>query len=167
MDNDPLDTSLDETWLRDVGFKWHQLERQPDKHWLLWLGRAMNDGITAFEDVGIELAPSLSDGKWFCWLRSDLAHRYSRFIHIRMISTRQELVAIIEGLTGHRFIAENNLGGSMLTHDEAADWRRRMDRLDVKIAGGWNTWHDSEKDGDRGRPLHDHMRSAIDAGKAK
>jgi len=29
---------LTEEWLKRVGFKWHQLDRQPDKHWLLWLG---------------------------------------------------------------------------------------------------------------------------------
>ena len=48
---------ITEEWLREVGFKWHQFDRQPTKHWLLWLAdtfprRMFHDN----EDFGIELA---------------------------------------------------------------------------------------------------------------
>ena len=33
-----IDLPLTEEWLKENGFKWHQFDRQPDKHWLLWLG---------------------------------------------------------------------------------------------------------------------------------
>lgn len=31
---------ITEDWLRDCGFKWEQHERQPAKHWVLWIGVA-------------------------------------------------------------------------------------------------------------------------------
>jgi hypothetical protein len=45
---------ITEEWLKLVGFRWHQLERQPSRHWLLWLGGALDDGtVPAVEDLGI------------------------------------------------------------------------------------------------------------------
>ncbi len=32
---------ITEDWLYAVGFRWHQLDRQPNKQWLLWLGNAI------------------------------------------------------------------------------------------------------------------------------
>jgi hypothetical protein len=26
---------ISEDWLRSVGFKWHQIDRQPSRHWVL------------------------------------------------------------------------------------------------------------------------------------
>src|SRR5580700_3412261 len=78
---------ITEEWLKESGFRWHRLERQPDKHWLLWLGDAMGDGyMTSYEDIGIEVAPMFKRQEWFCWLRSDCAGQYHRFIHLRHIS---------------------------------------------------------------------------------
>jgi hypothetical protein len=35
-----IDEPISEAWLKAAGFKWSQLDRQPDKHWILWLGGA-------------------------------------------------------------------------------------------------------------------------------
>src|SRR4051812_37765117 len=106
-------TEITEEWLKSAGFKWHQLDRQPDKHWLLWLGPAIDDGMTSFEDLGIELAPRWKQNGWFCWLRSDPAGRSHRFIHIRHIHTTEELILLIEGITGRKWSPANNLYGAM------------------------------------------------------
>lgn len=37
------DDPITEEWLKSVGFKWHQFDRQPDKHWLLWLGGGLKE----------------------------------------------------------------------------------------------------------------------------
>jgi hypothetical protein len=159
---------ITEEWLSEVGFKWHQMERQPNKHWLLWLGGAMPSWfLVSFEDIGIELAPS-TDGTWFCWLRSDVSHRYGRFIHIRHLQTRAEVVRLIEGLTGARWDPANNLYGSMHTPAAADRLREEHRRLDLQfLAEPWSSWHRTECDAERGRPLLEHMQAAVEAGKAK
>src|SRR5688572_9102301 len=97
---------ITEDWLREVGFKWHQFDRQPDKHWLLWVGQACGQWGKSTDDIGVELAPNSYDADtddltgWFCWLRSDVAHRYSRFIHVRRLRTRDEVIALVAALTG-------------------------------------------------------------------
>lgn len=50
---------ITEDWLKLVGFKWHEFERQNAKHWLLWLGGGLRQkpSLTDYEDLGIELAP--------------------------------------------------------------------------------------------------------------
>lgn len=160
---------ITEDWLRSAGFKWHQLERQPDKHWLLWLGSAMPMGfLCAIEDIGVEVAPVGRGLEWFCWLRSDASHRYGRFVHIRHMATTGELVRLIEALTGQVWNPQNNFYGSMLRPDDADRARVERERLDLKMLGeGWSNWQSSEDDDARGRPLLDHMQAAIDAGKAK
>lgn len=57
---------ITEAWLKAVGFRSHQLERQASKHWLLWLGNAIAEseryegqqwiGFTGFDDRGVEIA---------------------------------------------------------------------------------------------------------------
>ena len=74
-----------EDWLRAVGFKWHELPRSGGKHWILWFGALHSTFLASFEDVGIEVA-ARTDGEWHCWLRSDFARKYGRFIHIRPIT---------------------------------------------------------------------------------
>jgi hypothetical protein len=59
----PLEPDLAEPitaeWLKEIGFRWHQLDRQPDKQWLLWIGEAVDQGknVACFEDLGLELSP--------------------------------------------------------------------------------------------------------------
>src|ERR1043165_4736773 len=100
---------ITEDWLKEVGFKWHELARSGGKHWLLWLGDAVRDrnSMIDIEDLGIELAPAF-DGRWHCWFRADLCSRYSRFIHLRYLTTQQDLISVCEGITGQA----NNLYGS-------------------------------------------------------
>jgi len=110
---------ISEEWLKEIGFKWHQLDRQPQKHWLLWIGggfleRQMFSGP---EDVGLELAPVKADeAEWFCWFRSDTAGRYHRFIHLRHLTSRAELIAIISELIEYL--------------------RKEYERLDLKMRHG-------------------------------
>jgi hypothetical protein len=120
--------SISEEWLASVGFKWHQLERQPAKHWVLWLGGRRF--LQSYEDLGVELAPSVRDGNWTCWLRSDFAGRYHRFIFLRHLTERRELISLIESLCGLPWVPENNLYGAMRTPEEAAWIRSEDDRLD-------------------------------------
>jgi hypothetical protein len=95
------DPQITEEWLASVGFKWHELDQAQGKQWLLWLGEVIEGAFRGFEDLGVQVARCDSDGSWFCWLRSDIAHRYSRFIHIRHLGRRGELIRLIEALTGH------------------------------------------------------------------
>lgn len=150
-------TPLTEEWLSSVGFKWHQLPRQPEKHWLLWLGDAVGQGnmFRSFEDLGIVLAPN-SEGRWFCWLRADLGGMYSRFLHIRYLYFQEELITLIEALTGQAWDVENNLYGSMRTPAQAAAIRKDNERLDRKIMTE-RQWREIEKDETRGRALPEHL----------
>ena len=51
---------ITEDWLKSVGFKWDQFERQPTKNWTLWLGGCQEchrqNNWTGPEDFGITLA---------------------------------------------------------------------------------------------------------------
>jgi len=169
---------ITDEWLKSVGFKWHQFDRQPDKHWVLWLGGAMAGRrmLTSFEDLGIELATCAyrnrngdllcqEDG-WFCWLRDDAAGRYHRFIHIRHLHTQRELIALVEGLTGLTWDPANHLYGNMYRPEEAARLRLEIERADRKMTLGadhYAKWRDVEKDDTRGRALPEHMQVAEDA----
>ena len=158
---------ITEEWLREVGFRWHQLDRQPDKHWLLWLGDALREkdgwGFTSYEDLGIELAPSLNDkGDWFCWLRGDSAGRYHRFIHIRKLFERGEVVQLIVALTGADWWPQNHINGCVLRPDQAEARRNESQRLDRVLMSQRTKWSGIEKDDSRGRALPEHMESAIE-----
>jgi len=156
---------LTEEWLKENGFKWHQLDRQPGKQWLLWLGDAASAGDS--HDLGIEVSHDANDGLWFCWLRSDCAHRYSRFLHIRHIKTIGDLVAMIEGLTGQKFSRENNLYGVMHTAERAAKLRADAKRLDQRWMREGHPWREIEKDDSRGGALPEHMQDSITNGTSK
>ncbi len=64
-----MDKPITEDWLREVGFKWHQIERQNEKQWLLWLGDACNEsGRIDTQDLGIEVLSGFhGDDRWSCW----------------------------------------------------------------------------------------------------
>lgn len=159
-----LNYPITEEWLKSVGFKWHQLDRQPDKQWLLWLGDHTDHGDT--HSLGIELAPN-RDGEWFCWLRSDTAHRYSRFLHIRHMKVRGEVIRLIVALTDSDWSPENHICGAAMTQKRADSIRADYDRLDRRILRESHPWRDIEKDESRGGALPEHMQHAIDAGLAK
>lgn len=152
---------LTEGWLKANGFKWHQLDRQPNKQWLLWLGSAINGGMfTSYEDLGVEVAPG-SDGKWFCWLRADSAGRYHRFIHIRHIETINDLTGLIAGLIGRPFDASHTRHGHLHTPERAERMRLEDERLDQRLLRERPGWYENEKDDTRGGPLIDHLNAHI------
>lgn len=166
---------ITEDWLKSVGFKWHQMDRHPDKHWLLWIGRVMEDSTTCMEDLGIELAPRWfknhlgeegGERKWFCWLRSDFAHKYSRFLHVRPIETRADLVRLYEGLTGRDWAPGNHFFGSALPPKLAERERAEMHRLDRVIAMEI-PWCEHEKDLTQSGALPDHLEELETAKRSK
>jgi hypothetical protein len=152
---------ISEDWLRAVGFKWHQMERQPDKHWLLWLGDAVresDDSLLSYEDIGLELAPGF-DGKWFCWFRSDAAGRYHRFIHIRHLRTQADLVKLVEAITGLPWTPENHLYGSARGPKSAERIRANNDRFDRELLRQGPAWSKIEKDNSQGGALPEHLQA--------
>lgn len=152
-------TEITEEWLKTAGFKWHQLDRQPDKHWMLWLGPAIDDGMTSFEDLGIELAPVYRKAEWFCWLRSDAAGRYHRFIHRRHLRTTEEIVRLVEAITGRKWDSENSLYGAMHSPRRAEQIRESEKQLDHEIRMDRPKWAEVEKDDTRGRALPEHLEA--------
>lgn len=167
MADQSLPEPLSEAWLKANGFKWHQFDRQPDKHWLLWLGGAIDGGMfTTFEDIGIEVAPNTPTDPlaWFCWLRGDSAGRYHRFIHLRHIHTVGELVKLIEAISGASFDPAHCYYGSLHTPARAARIRAECDRLDRRLLQTGHRWSEAEKDDTRGRALPEHMEHHIKTG---
>lgn len=154
--SDPFNL-LTEEWLKANGFKWHQFDRQPSKHWLLWLGSAMGDWGTSYEDLGIEVANGHRDAKWFCWLRADSAGRYHRFIHIRHLETVDDLTGMIAGLIGRPFDPAHAMYGHLYTPSQAAELRERDERLDQRLKRDHPTWYEPEEDDTLGGPLVDHL----------
>ena len=148
-------------WLAEVGFRWHQLDRQPERHWLLWLGpsvRASDGSLTSVEDIGIELAPASGrDGQWFCWFRSDAGGRYSRFLHLRMLRTQGEVIVIVEALTGLPWRPADHRFGACLSSAEAEQMRENDARVDRKLIAAGHRWREIEHDDTRGRALPEHM----------
>lgn len=155
---------ITEEWLAAVGFKWHQLERQPNKQWLLWIGSA--SGNDDSQSLGIEVTKG-TGSDWFCWLRSDTAHRYSRFLHVRHIVFRADVINMIEGLTGEEFARSRNRYGAMLTYERALKSKQDSDRLDQVMATQGHPWRDIEKDDTRGGSLPEHMQDSISNGTSK
>jgi hypothetical protein len=88
--------------------------------------------FTADEDIGIELcsdAPS-EPGQWHCWLRSDFAYKYNRFIHIRHLRFQHELIAIIVALSGVPWNPERHLYGAIRNRKTAEYLIKSEVRLD-------------------------------------
>lgn len=151
---------ISEDWLRSVGFKWHQFERQPDKHWLLWLGDSAGQGrLTSYEDIGIEVAPGTADNGWFCWLRSDAAGRYHRFIHLRHLLCQRDLIVLVEAIGGQKWNPENHLFGSLRTPTHAATIRKREEDFDRRMQREGAKWYPAEKDETGGRALPEHLEA--------
>jgi hypothetical protein len=152
------DDLITEDWLKSVGFKWHQFNRQPSKQWLLWCGirSAGNWGVDT-QDIGVEVCSGGMDGTWFCWLRSDTAHRYSRFLHVRHMRTKGEVSRLVEAVTGLPWKPENHIYGSVCTDQQAAHLNAEWDRLDKRMVREDRPWREIEKDDTRGGALPEHM----------
>lgn len=171
-ENEETDVLISADWLREVGFKWHQFDRQPEKQWLLWIGQASGQWGSGTDDLGVELAPGSYDADrddktgWFCWLRSDSSHRYSRFVHVRRLRTRHEVIRLVEGLTGQDWNPDLHLYGSVHHPKHAAQLLADRQRLDKVLAERGYAWYETEKDDSRGRPLREHMEAAVKNGGA-
>lgn len=152
---------ITEAWLREVGFKWHQLERQPDKHWLLWIGGCCGKHMD-YEDLGIELAATTTDGEWHCWIRADTSSWYSRFLHVRYVRTCADVARLFEGLTGCSWDPRNHFGGSARKPEHAEAIRRESQRLDQQMLRE-RSWRSIEKDGSRGGALPEHLQAHEEA----
>lgn len=162
---------ITEEWLKEVGFKWHQLERQPSKHWLLWVGAAVaGDEISfaSFDDIGIEVADMRYENSagdvvgrdaWFVWFRSDSSGRYHRFIHVRHMRWRHELVKFVEAVSGQDWNPENHLYGQLRTPKQTALLRERDKRFDRQIMRDGYPWSDVEKDDTCGGALPEHLEA--------
>jgi hypothetical protein len=124
---------ITEEWLREVGFRSSQLERQPHKHWTLNLGWATDGGrFSTSEDVAIEISPACwynrnservqaADGNpWHCWLKGE----GRGFIHIRHLRDLPDLIAMLEALSGQPWDAANVCYGQLRTPEAAAAIRR-------------------------------------------
>lgn len=163
--------AITEEWLKSVGFKWHQLDRQPNKHWLLWLGRALAGDETtfgSFDDIGIEVASMryrnsydelVGRDAWFVWFRGDSGGRYHRFIHVRHMRWQHELIKLIEAITGQDWNPENHFYGSVCTPAQAARNRQDDERLDRQLMREGYPWSEVEKDDSRGRALPEHLEA--------
>ena len=163
---------ITEDWLREAGFRWLQMERQPDRHWLLWIGdavRASDSGsLTSTEDIGIEIAPCGGNtGQWFCWFRSDVSHRYGRFIHLRHLRWQHEVVALVEVCSGQAWDPRNAMHGSLRTPEQTARWEREKERLDRKLRDEGYPWGEAEKDPTRAGATHQHLDEHIKRRKAE
>lgn len=165
-----LNLLITEPWLSASGFRWHQLDRQPGKQWLLWLGSAIEEGLTSIEDLGVEVSRTgrpEDNREWYCWLRRDTAGRYSRFIPIRHLSCRGDLIRLVEGITGVIWNPENHLGGSMYTEQGAKRVREIHNRLDHQVLWTRPKWNHLEEDDARGRALPEHAEEAMKRGGAQ
>jgi hypothetical protein len=144
-----MTTPLTEDWLRKTGFKSSQEDRQPHKHWTLWIGQsqACRRGLgRSADDLGIEVTKGDDDGSWwYCWLRGDIAGRYSRFIFARDISSVEDLVRLLEALTIGEFDADRVVYGQYWMPESAERLKREQKRLDV-----WFARNQREEDSDSG-----------------
>jgi hypothetical protein len=150
---------ITEGWLRDSGFKYTMPDqRRPDfKHWVLWLDNCIDAGG---DSLAIEVAFN-RDGNWFCWLRSDIAHRYCRFIHLRHLTFTDELTRMIEGITGQEWDAANNMYGHMHKPATAKRFQEEAERLDRRMLAQSCPWDTTERNADLAKPGHEDRRRAV------
>lgn len=94
---------ITDLWLREVGFKPHWLTSPPQKHWLLWV----------YKDVGVELSFGREKPRpwWFCWIRSGGDHSPERFINLRDLSSKHEVITLVQALTGRRWNPSQHTNG--------------------------------------------------------
>jgi hypothetical protein len=151
----PGSHQLTESWLRDVGFTWSDVERSPHKHWTLRIGTAQTDGdgmMRSSDDLMVELTPGRfgsggesPEDRWFCWLRADYAGRYNRFLFAREITCVEQLVRLIESLTDTPFSPLNVRYGMLHTPEGAERFRRDEQRLDWGIAKQYHEMSEAAK----------------------
>ena len=95
---------ITDLWLREVGFKPHWFANQPNRHWLLWLD----------DDLGLELSFGREKPEpwWFCWVRTGGEHTHDKFIHVRYLTSKHEVITLVQALTGRRWNPSTHFNGS-------------------------------------------------------
>ncbi|WP_397570635.1 hypothetical protein [Schlesneria sp. T3-172] len=144
-------SDITDEWLRSVGFKYDTPDprNREQKHWTLWFGDCI-PGCSG-DELAIELSHNRADD-WFCWLRSDMAHRYHRFIHVRHMHRQEELIRLIEGISGQTWDPANNAYGVIRTPETAESLRRESERLDRRFNEQNCKWDTTERDPDMSKP---------------
>lgn len=94
------DPELTENWLADVGFKYREPgERQSFRHWTLQFSEWTDHGLyieTTMPGVINRHGEHVGkDSGWFVWLG-----REHKFMHIRHMYYRKEMVALVEAVSG-------------------------------------------------------------------
>jgi|WetSurMetagenome_2_1015567.scaffolds.fasta_scaffold330457_1 hypothetical protein len=138
-------TPITEPLLRSWGFKWHELERSPHKHWLLWLGDVLPDdqenpkiSFRSNEDLGIEITQGEKNATWFfVWLRADYAGRYSRCVCLGHYTHAEQLFNMISAIIGYPFDPSNTWYGSLRSPAASARLRQDDEALHHRIAKDW------------------------------
>lgn len=95
--------AITEDWLAEVGFKYRDpQDRQPFRHWTLTFSEPDDDGMYLETTMpGWRNAKGehvFADGGWFLWLGRD-----HKFLHLRHVFEREEIIAIVEALTGQKW----------------------------------------------------------------
>lgn len=126
-----MDDPITEDWLSEVGFKWHQGERQPNKHWTLWLGWGSSETRQDMHDIGIEITMSgwpnrfgqyVGDKtKWMCWI----ARKGSYGFFVRDIKLKDDVIKLVEALTGEKWNPENHMYGNCYAPELAKTIREK------------------------------------------
>lgn len=162
-----LDEPITEEWLKESGFRWSHLDRQDSKHWLLWLGDAVRERegfcFTSYENIGIEIAANRNDPKWFCWFRSHAGGLYGRFLHVRHVRLKLDVVRIVEAVTGYPWTPEYHVGGSArgpLGYKNMLDYAKRKD-VELLVEPN-RVWHDIERDPYRAGACAPTLRELVD-----
>jgi hypothetical protein len=148
---DEPEETITEEWLKEIGFKWHDVERS-GRNWLLWIGSAIAQNspygrTSSFEDFGLELSKFHKDiENWAVFYRADYAGRYTRFIYCRDVWKREQLTRLLEALIDVPFDPANVMYGSLYRPEQAAHYKRQdQKRLDRRIALE-NRWRADEAD---------------------
>lgn len=91
---------ITEEWLAEVGFKYREpTDRQPFRHWKLRFSEPEDYGLYIETTMGGWINGSgehvFADSGWFLWIG-----RAHCFLHVRHVSEREEIVALVEALSG-------------------------------------------------------------------
>ena len=127
IDKVVINQPLTEEWLKDSGFKYYQEERQPQKHWQLWLGWGSDYKNSCNDDIGVEVSMAWwfnrnqekigdVDG-WHCWIISGKCAR--KLIHVRLIYTENDLINLAMAITGKPWKPENHMYGNCYNDQHA------------------------------------------------
>lgn len=142
---------ITEEWLTEIGFKWFDVERS-GKHWILWIGDCLPSNpyhgrTNSRDDFGIELSKFNNDEDvWSIFYRADYAGRYTRFIYVRDVWTRAQLIGLIEAIIGIPFEKDNAMYGNLFSPQQMARIKaEEKHRIDRQMALE-RRWRSDEKD---------------------